>query len=108
MAKRKLYLTSDNMKLDKDKCLVTFLEGKNASKGKFPGREDIKEALFKLMIFKNSDFHLEGKKFEKKLVCYLTGQYDNVDKEFRVEFQSLIDECNANNIELKLNGKIII
>ena len=47
------------------------------------------------------------KKFEKKLVCYLTGQYDNVEKEFRVEFQSLIDECNANNIELKLNSKII-
>ena len=104
---RKLYITSDNMKLDKDKCLVTFLEGKNASKGKFPGREDIKEALFKLMIFKNSDFHLEGKKFEKKLVCYLTGQHDNVEEEFRVKFQSLIDECNANNIELKLNDKII-
>ena len=75
--------------------------------GKFPGREDIKEALFKLMIFKNSDFHLEGKKFEKKLVCYLTGQHDNVEEEFRVKFQSLIDECNANNIELKLNDKNI-
>ena len=104
---RKLYLTSDNMKLDKDKCLVTFLEGKNASKKKFPGKEDIKEALFKLMIFKNSDFYFEGKKFEKKLVCYLTGQHDNVEDEFRVKFQSLIDECNANNIELKLNDKII-
>ena len=60
-----------------------------------------------ILFFKNSDFYFDGKKFEKKLVCYLTGQYDNVEKEFRVEFQSLIDECYANNIELKLNGKII-
>ena len=104
---RKLYLTSDSMELDKDKCLVTLLEGKNASSGKLPSENDIKEALIKLMIFKNSDFYFEGKKLEKKLVCYLTGQYDNVEEEFRVKFQSLIDECNANNIELKLNDKII-
>ena len=104
---RKLYLTADSIDLDNDKCLVTILEGKNASSEKFPKLNDVKDALFKLMIFKNSDFYFDGKKFEKKLVCYLTGQYDNVEKEFRVEFQSLIDECYANNIELKLNGKII-
>ena len=48
-----------------------------------------------------------SEKLEKKLICYLTGQYDNIEEEFRVKFQSLIDECNANNIELKLNDKII-
>ena len=104
---RKLYLTADSIDLDNDECLVTILEGKNASSEKFPKLNDVKDALFKLMIFKNSDFYFDGKKFKKKLVCYLTGQYDNVEKEFRVEFQSLIDECYANNIELKLNGKII-
>ena len=61
----------------------------------------------RVYIFLNSDFYFEGKKLEKKLVCYLTSQYYNVEEEFRVKFQSLIDECNANNIELKLNDKII-
>jgi hypothetical protein len=49
---RKLYLTSDSIKLDKDKHLVTFLEGKNTSTKKFPTLEDIKDGLIKLMIFK--------------------------------------------------------
>ena len=104
---RKLYLTADDMKIDKGKGMVTFLEGKNASNGKFPGKNDIKEALFKLMIFKNSDFYFAGKKLKKKLVCHLTGQHDNVANEFKKKFPLLISECTANNIELRLNDKIL-
>ena len=59
------------------------------------------------MIFKNSEFYYEGKAFEKKLVCYLTGQDNNVEEEFREECKLLIDECKANDIELRLNNKII-
>ena len=102
---RKLYLTSDSMVLDKE--MVTLLEGKNTSSGKYPGMGDVKDALIKLMIFKNSDFEFEGKELEKKLVCYLTGKQSNVEEEFRSNYKSLIDECSANDIVLVLNHRII-
>jgi hypothetical protein len=104
---KKLYLTSDSMILDKNKCEVTLLEGKNTSKGKYPSLGDIKDALIKLMIFKNANLSIGEKRLKKKLICYLTGQDKNVEEEFRREHKLLIDECNANEIELQLNKKII-
>ena len=104
---KKLYLTSDSMILDKNKREVTLLEGKNTSKGKYPSEPDIKDALIKLMIFKSCWFSVGEIKLKKKLICYLTGQDKNVEEEFRKEHKLLIDECNANEIELQLNKKII-
>ena len=102
---RKLYLTSDSMVLEKG--TVTLLEGKNTSSGKYPVMGDVKDALIKLMIFRSSDFEFEGEELEKKLVCYLTGNQNDVEDEFRNNCKSLIDECSANDIELVLNRRII-
>ena len=63
---RKLYLTSDSMELDEEKGTVVLLEGKNTSSGKYPGWPDIKDALIKLMIFKNSDLTIGDKRLKKK------------------------------------------
>ena len=101
-----LYLTADSVEIKKDKCLITLLEGKNTTSDNLPNWGDIKDALVKLMIFKNSDFCFEGKKYKKKLVCYLTSTNKDVTK-FKEEYKSLIEECNANDIELRFNKEII-
>ena len=59
----------------------------------------------KLMLFKKTDFTIEGEGYQKKLRCCLNGKGNS--KEFRKEFPDLINECNANDIELKFNNEII-
>lgn len=103
---KKLYLTSDSVEIKKNKCLITLLEGKNTTSDKLPGWGDIKDALMKLMIFKKSDFSFEDKKYEKKLVCYLTSENKDIEK-FKKEYNSLIEECDVNDIELIFNEEII-
>ena len=95
------------MNIDKNKKIIEILEGKHSTKGKFPGWNDVLDALFKLMIFKKSDLTFGGKKYKKKLVCYLSGTGKVTDKEVKEEYKELIQECKNNDIEFRFNDKII-
>ena len=104
---RKLYLTSDSMELNEETKMVTLLEGKNSSNGKFPSWGDMTEVFIKFMIVGASNFTYNEESYEKRLVCYLTGAVNATEAEFRQEFAEYIEECNANNIELQYNGTVI-
>jgi len=100
-----LYLTADAVDVNKNKKIITITEAKNTTKDDFPNKENIKDDLMKLVLFKKTDFQIGGEKYQKKLRCCLQGKGDS--QSFRNEFSELIDECNANNIELRFNNKII-
>jgi len=102
-----LFLTSDSMLIDKKNKIIEIGEGKNSTEGRFPKEGDVVDALFKLMIFKKSELFYEGEKYGKKLVCYLSGTGEATEEEIRKEYGHLIDECNANGIEFRLNDKTI-
>ncbi len=104
---KKLFLTSDSMSIDENKKNIEILEGKHSTRGKFPNENDVLDALFKLMIFKKSDFKINGVKYTKKLVCYLSGIIPATDEEIKKEYKELIQECKNNDIEFRFNDKTI-
>ncbi len=102
-----IFLTGDSVSIDKNKKIIEILEGKHSSKGKFPSEDDVLDALFKLMIFKKSEIKIDGVKYTKKLVCYLSGKIPATDKEIKEKYKELIQECKNNNIEFRFNDKVI-
>ena len=98
-------LTADAVDVNKIKKIITITEAKNTTVDDFPNKDNIKDGLMKLMLFKKTDFQIGGEKYQKKLRCCLQGKGDS--QNFRKEFPGLIDECNANNIELRFNDEII-
>jgi len=102
-----IYLTADSVSINKDEKIIEILEGKHSTKGKFPGENDVLDALFKLMIFKKSDIKIEKVKYTKKLVCYLSGTGTVTDNEIREKYKELIQECKNNDIEFRFNDKTI-
>ncbi len=102
-----IFLTADSVSVDEKKKIVEILEGKHSTKGKFPGESDVLDALFKLMIFKKSDIKIDGIKYTKKLVCYLSGSIPATDEEIKKEYKELIQECMNNDIEFRFNDKTI-
>ncbi len=102
-----IFLTADSVSVDEKKKTIEILEGKHSTKGKFPGENDVLDALFKLMIFKKSKITIYGVKYTKKLVCYLSGTVPATDKEIKKEYKELIQECKNNNIEFRFNDKVI-
>ena len=102
-----IFLTADSISIDENEKIIEILEGKHASKGKFPGENDVLDALFKLMIFKKSEIKIDGVKYTKKLVCYLSGKIPATDKEIKEKYKELIQECRKNDIEFRFNDKTI-
>ena len=102
----KLHLTADSMEVDVNQKIITLLEGKN-TKDKLPSKDMVIEQLVKLMIFKKSDFQINNKSFQKRLVCYLAGKGKSSDSDIKYMYQDLIKECQVNDIEFRFNDKII-
>ena len=102
-----IFLTADSVSIDKKNKIIEILEGKHTTKGKFPDENDVLDALFKLMIFKKSDITIDGIKYSKKLVCYLSGTDVATDEEVKRKYQDLIIECKYNDIEFRFNDKTI-
>ena len=103
----KLYWTGDSVFINEEEEIVEILEAKNTSSAKFPSEAEALDAILKLQFFKKCDFQYNGKKFEKKLICYLSSSKKSSIEEFKIERKNIIDECNANDIELKFNNEII-
>ena len=102
-----IFLTADSVSIDQKEKIIEILEGKHTTKGKFPDENDVLDALFKLMIFKKSDITIDGMKYSKKLVCYLSGTDVATDEEIKRKYQDLIIECKHNDIEFRFNDKTI-
>jgi len=103
----KLHLTVDSMKDDPNKKIVYLLEGKNSTRDEFPEKDMVLEQLVKLMVFKNCDFHIKGKAYDKQLTCYVTGKGKPPIDKIKEKYQEIIDECNANKIQFVFNRKVI-
>lgn len=102
-----IFLTADSVSIDEKKKIVEILEGKHSTKEKFPSEIDVLDALFKLMIFKKSDFIINGIKYTKKLVCYISGIIPATDEEIKAKYEEWIRECKNNDIEFRFNDKVI-
>lgn len=89
------FLTADEVLKDKD--IYTIQESKNSTSGFLPGLSDIKDGLFKLILFSNLDsLLLDGKNVLFQSCLKLTG---------KKIYGSVAMPCNGNTIEkfLKIN-----
>ena len=97
------YLTCDEVFVENN--IFVIQESKNTSKGKFPGVDDIKDGLFKLILFNNLEtLKYNGKKVEFITRLKLTGNLDgdlslpsddhNIMEFFKInEFTDRIKKC---------------
>lgn len=100
-----LYLTADAVSVDKQEKIITITEAKNTIKDKFPNADNIRDDLMKLMMFRKSNFTINGEEYQKKIRCCLKGM-GTID-DFRNNFSELIQECKLNEIELRFNDTIM-
>ncbi|MFZ2187323.1 MAG: hypothetical protein WAV46_01715 [Candidatus Moraniibacteriota bacterium] len=68
------FLTADEIIIDGDKKNLTIQEAKNATTGKLPKSADIKDGLFKILLFSQiKTIHLDGIKYDYTVTLKLTG-----------------------------------
>jgi len=98
------YLTCDEIFIENNKFIIQ--ESKNSSKGKFPAENDIKDGLFKLILFSNME-NLEYRKEEVDFTTRLklTGNIDG-DLVLPAEENIINDFLMRNNFTKKVQ-KII-
>ena len=97
------YLTVDEVVMDENGDSIIIQESKNSSKGFIPSLSDIKDGLFKLILFSNLDhLKLNSVAMEYKTRLKLTGKKVNGKLEMPCEERTLNDflEENKNNCSL--------
>lgn len=102
---RILYLTADAVDVNENKKILIITEAKNTTQDKFPSSDNLKDDLMKLMLFKKTNFKINNVSYTKKLRCCLKGKGNS--EEFKKKYPGFVEECNANDIELVFNSKII-
>ena len=71
----KYYLTSDEVEIDSKNRKIAILECKNATDSKLPKEADIKDGLFKILLFSQIEkLEIDGKGYDHDVSLKLTGR----------------------------------
>jgi hypothetical protein len=121
------FLTADEIIIDEDKKQLIIQEAKNATAGKLPKSADIKDGLFKILLFSQiKTIYLDDIKYKYKVGLKLTGNLssslqlptnkENIDifiqkEKFsgsdKASIEMLNEEARENNYEIEItNNKL--
>lgn len=101
------YLTVDEARFEDDRLYL--VEGKNTTRDNLPSISDIKDGLFKMIIFSNlSEVKIENQQYRKFPMLKLTGKKGSLTSKQQKTIDLLKEEADANNFHIMLNDTMII
>lgn len=101
------YFTADEARIAGDN--IFLVEAKNTKRNGLPSLTDIKDGLFKMVLFSNlSSVKVEGKEYSRKAVLKLTGNVNKLTPKENEVLDKVKLEAMSNGFMVTLNNKVIV